>query len=385
MSKNKLTKYFEPGLYLVLLAIALSIPLLISSQFETRDWPKITRGWMQLIPFLIVFLVNNFLLAPKLLLKGKYGQYIISCLLLLSVVMFADNRLMSKERMADEEMLRRHRLENSGRKMPDRPGFYPEEGRSHPPRFPHETPPDMPGRGRFHPPFINFGAIVIYFLLIGFNSGVKIFVRWNEEQKQRIEKEKQHLTTELAYLKHQISPHFFMNTLNNIHALVDIDTERAKEAVIKLSRLMRYMLYEPESEKTSLKKEIEFLESYIELMSLRYDRKTLKVKLKYPEKTERIMVPSFLFISLIENAFKYGIHLKKQSLIEILFGIDDNVLTLTVRNSKFSNQKTGLDENSGIGLENVKKRLQLIYKEHYTFSISDKEDCFEVTLSIPAT
>ena len=350
MVDSRKIKYFESGLYIILLAIALLVPFLSPGQLEERDWDWIIHGWLRLIPFLLVFLACNYLLAPKLLLKKKYVSYIISCLLLVTLTLFADKALRPKERKS--------------------PHFRQEIG-EHSPHFPP-------------PPAVDFGAIVIYFLLIGFNSGIKFFVWWNDEQNQQTEREKQLLNAELAYLRYQINPHFFMNTLNNIHALVDINSERAKEGIIKLSRLMRYLLYESDLEKTSLTKEIEFIESYIELMRLRYDEKQLKIQLNYPKNTDTIHIPSLLFISFVENAFKHGISIKKTSMIEISFQIEKERLVLHVRNNNFAHQSiNGIDEKSGIGLENIKKRLQLTYKDDYTLFIKEDENWYEITLNIP--
>jgi LytS/YehU family sensor histidine kinase len=260
-----------------------------------------------------------------------------------------------------------------------------------PPR-PQGSEIDMPpfdgkkmDKPRPRPPFFGFGLIAISILIVGFNSGTKIFVRWTEEKNTQSEKEKQHLITELAYLKNQISPHFFMNTLNNIHALVDIDGEKAKEAIIKLSRLMRYLLYESEDGQVALSKEINFLESYIELMRLRYSESTLSVKMEYPANLDSVQVPPFLFLSFVENAFKYGVNPRGVSAINIQFAIDENHLFFNINNQIFTKNETELKESSGIGLENIKKRLQLIYPNNYTLSISTQNNLHVVELTMPKT
>ena len=376
MINSKKIKYFESGLYIILLAIALLVPFLSSKQLENRDWGWVIHGWLRLIPFLFVFLVCNYLLAPKLLLKKKYASYIISCLLLVTLTLFADKALRFKERKPPSF---RQEMKDK-RKKPDTDFWDSKAGKKHPKEFPRMGHPT-----HFPPhPAVDFGVILIYFLLIGFNSGIKFFVWWNDEQNRQTEREKQLLNAELAYLRYQINPHFFMNTLNNIHALVDINSERAKEGIIKLSRLMRYLLYESDLEKTSLTKEIEFIESYIELMRLRYDEKQLKIQLNYPKNTDTVCIPSLLFISFVENAFKHGISIKKTSLIEISFQIENDRLILYVRNNNFAHQAiNGIDEKSGIGLENIKKRLQLTYKDDYTLFIKEDENWHEVTLNIP--
>jgi LytS/YehU family sensor histidine kinase len=218
--------------------------------------------------------------------------------------------------------------------------------------------------------------------LIGFNAGIKSFVHWSEEKIRQAEKDRLYFYNELAFLKHQISPHFFMNTLNNIHALVDINAEKAKNAIIKLSNLMRYLLYESDIQKVLLKKEIDFIESYIELMRLRYNEDKLTIETEYPENIENVYVPSSLFLSFIENAFKYGVNPQVRSLIKIKFTVENGWLKFNIVNSlwNFPGQQF---ETTGIGLENVRKRLDLIYKEKYTLDISPNVNTYNVNLIIP--
>lgn len=360
MIKNKTARYFEIVLYVLIWMIAISVPFYMTwSKTGNFRSDFLFKEWLKLLPFFIIFLINNFVTAPKLLLKGKYVPYIFSCILLIAVVLAADHF--------------------SPFERPGEFGFRPERGPGRIPGFPE---PHGPVR-HFRPPGIIVGHLLVYFLIIGFNSGIKIFVRWTEEQNIRSEKEKQHLATELAFLKHQISPHFFMNTLNNIHSLIDINAEQAKDSVIKLSRLMRYLLYESEPDKTSLKKELDFMESYIELMRLRYDEETLSVQLSYPENTEDVKVPSFLFMSFIENAFKHGVDSRYKSFIDIEFKIKDDKLSFMIKNSLFDRSNDSVKDISGIGLDNVRKRLDLIYKNNYTFAVVLVEEVYGISLEIP--
>lgn len=131
------------------------------------------------------------------------------------------------------------------------------------------------------------------------------------------ELEHQHLESELKYLKYQLNPHFFMNTLNNIHALVDIDSEKAKKTIIELSKLMRYVLYEANKSQISLKYEIQFLENYIALMKLRYTEH-LDIQTEFPLIVPHVQIPPLLFISLLENAFKHGVSYRESSYIHVL-------------------------------------------------------------------
>jgi LytS/YehU family sensor histidine kinase len=215
---------------------------------------------------------------------------------------------------------------------------------------------------------------------VGFDTGLRSNLRWIEVENEKVRLEKENMATQLVLLRNQVSPHFLMNTLNNIHSLVDINTCEAKEAIIKLSKLMRYLLYETETEKTTLKREIEFLGSYINLMKLRFNEKviiTLNLPTSIPEKT----IPPFIFTSLIENAFKHGISYKGESFINIDMTIDEEHLLLVVKNSKSENNQ--IDDFSGIGIDNTRKRLELLYGKNYHLDIIDNKDLFTVNLSIP--
>lgn len=171
-----------------------------------------------------------------------------------------------------------------------------------------------------------------------------------------------------------------MNTLNNIHSLVDFNKEEAKEAIIKLSKMMRYLLYETATDKTTLKREVEFLESYINLMKLRFNEKVM-ISLNLPSAIPDITLPPFIFISLIENAFKHGISYRDESFINIDLILLKEKLLLVINNSK--NEKNQIEDFSGIGIENTRKRLDLLYGTNYSLDITSDKDLFTVNLSIP--
>ena len=149
-------------------------------------------------------------------------------------------------------------------------------------------------------------------LLVGFNLTIRFFLKSLHDEEMLKELEHQHLESELQYLKYQLNPHFFMNTLNNIHALVDIDSEKAKRTIIELSKLMRYVLYEANKSQISLEREIQFLENYIALMKLRYTER-LTIYTDFPIIVPRVQIPPLLFISLLENAFKHGVSYREDS------------------------------------------------------------------------
>ncbi len=192
--------------------------------------------------------------------------------------------------------------------------------------------------------------------------------------------ERQRLESELQYLKYQLNPHFFMNTLNNIYALVGLNTEQAKKTIIELSKLMRYVLYEANKNRISLEHEIQFLENYIALMKLRYID-NLNIRTEFPVVVPCVQIPPLLFISLLENAFKHGVSYQEPSFIEVRIELADEGVIFNCKNSKHTHAHK--DAYHGIGIDNIKKRLHLLYGNNYTFTTNESENCFEVLLIIP--
>lgn len=223
---------------------------------------------------------------------------------------------------------------------------------------------------------------IIAILVIGVSTTFKMMSQWLNEESKRKDLEKEQLKTELAMLRHQVSPHFFMNTLNNIHALIDINAEDAKNTIIQLSVMMRYLLYDTAQGKTTLKKEISFIESYITLMKLRFPD-NVNINLTVPENIRDIEIPPMLFISFLENAFKHGVSYQAKSFV--LFNIEqnDNKLNCIIRNSKFTTKEKDEKSYSGIGLTNIKKSLELLFRNDYFLNINETENEYEVQLTIP--
>jgi LytS/YehU family sensor histidine kinase len=200
-------------------------------------------------------------------------------------------------------------------------------------------------------------------------------------EQTKLQLEKESIANKMAFLRNQISPHFFMNTLNNIHALVDINTDEAKASIIKLSQLMGYMLYDSQTSKVSVKNEIDFIESYVELMKLRVTE-DVDIKFNVSAPYPMMKIPPLLAISFIENAFKYGISYEAPSYIHIDIDEDENNFSIRVINSIHRIKVT--KKNSGIGIENARKRLDLLYGKNYSLSIKEEsENIFNVNLNIP--
>ena len=173
-----------------------------------------------------------------------------------------------------------------------------------------------------------------------------------------------------------------MNTLNNIHALIDINTETAKNAVIKLSTLMRYLLYETAQGQTSLRKDVDFIVSYISLMKLRFTD-NVTVTYEIPKQIPDIQIPAMLFVSFIENAFKHGVSSREASYVDFKILIQNQSICCIIKNSKHSESQQFDKKYSGIGIQNIQKSLDLLFDENYSLEISDNKSDFEVKLIIP--
>ena len=376
----------ETLIYLAMWAMLLMAPV-ISLAIRTAntdiafDWSEILTVWKEYLPFFIVFLIHNHLFAPQLIYRQRKWLYVGGCLAL--IVLFQTYECNHRP---DFREIRRHRMEQRLErlnKLPEgeRPPL-PPDGQF----MPDERPPfgfDRKGpKGEKHPPLI-FGqhdliAIIILILMLGMNLAIKLYFRQRGDREKMKRLEKQNLEQQLEYLKYQINPHFFMNTLNNIHALVDIDPEKAKTTILELSKMMRFVLYEGNKQRVPLDREIAFLHNYIKLMKLRYTDK-VRITVDTPESVPNSEIPPLLFITFVENAFKHGVSYQQESFIDIKIEVGSQ-LSFTCSNSRIPKEE---DKHGGVGLQNVKQRLDLIYGNSYSLDISDQSDTYTVILKIP--
>ena len=194
------------------------------------------------------------------------------------------------------------------------------------------------------------------------------------------EKKNENLKTELSFLRSQISPHFLFNVMNNLVALVRMKSEELEPTVLKLSSLMQYMLYETDEERVLLKSEIEYLQNYIDLQEQRFGAE-LNLKIHFDIKEDWHTIEPMLLIPFVENAFKHGTGLTDDPQIEIQLTVKENHLHFAVRN-KYKETNAIKDKTSGIGLTNVKRRLELLYPGTHILSINKKNDWFAVYLDL---
>ncbi|SEM13714.1 Histidine kinase [Aquimarina amphilecti] len=199
-------------------------------------------------------------------------------------------------------------------------------------------------------------------------------------QQRTLTLEKEKIETELIQLRNQVHPHFLFNTLNTLYGLIIKKSNTAETAVLKLSKLMRYMLYEANTPKVSLKKEIEYLKNYVDLEKLRFDN---SIDISFNSESDKdYKISPFLLIPFVENAFKHGTSSSNKSWIVINIFTKKKELILRVENSKFSSTNTQHDSIGGIGFNNVKKRLQLLYPNKHSLKIEDNELSYEVILKL---
>ena len=224
-----------------------------------------------------------------------------------------------------------------------------------------------PNRG---PRFDSMGLLITMFVL-GISTSITVVQKWQHDTQIRQTLEQQRVTAELSVLKAQINPHFFFNTLNNIYALTLLDGEQAREAIHRLSRMMRYVLYDSAGGHTLLSQEIAFVQDYITLMQLRLDDR-VTVTFERPESGHDVPVAPMLLLPFLENAFKHGVAATEASRIFVaLRQPTPDTVELEVRNTKLTLPSTDLAGSNGIGLANTRRRLDLLYPDQFTLLVDD--------------
>ncbi|MDO5973749.1 sensor histidine kinase [Flavivirga jejuensis] len=215
-------------------------------------------------------------------------------------------------------------------------------------------------------------------LFIALSTSVRLVSGWYKTEKQRTQVESQKINSELLFLKAQLNPHFLFNTLNSIYSLANKKSDNTTIAIVTLSELMRYMIYEANANFVPLKKEIDHIQNYIALQLLRLkDSSGVRVNV---HGNLNYKIEPLLLISFIENAFKYGTDFKGKTNILIKISIENKALNLYVYNT--SSPTKSKNKNSGIGLENIKNRLNLLYPNSHTLNIANNKKSYEVNLVI---
>lgn len=338
-SGNKLVVVF----HLMVWTVLFSLPYLLSYEQQHVLTKLILYSWIPLLFYGLIFYINYFKLIDSFLFKKKTLLFILLNAVIICASIWFKNEINTL--------------------------FYSDAFR---------TPPEN-GNGP-SPKMFLYIHLVSFIVPLVFAVALKTTERWVRDEAERKEAANYKLESELKYLRYQIQPHFFFNSLNNIYALVNIYPEQAKQTIHSLSKLMRYLLYETNTELIALSKEIDFIKKYIELMKLRLAENT-NVSYNFPEKNTAIKIAPLLFISLIENAFKHGISAKQINSISFEMTVKEDSILFVAKNPnvpKAESDKSG----SGIGLQNLEKRLKLLYPNKHKFNTTIKEDYFIASIEI---
>jgi two-component system, LytTR family, sensor kinase len=305
----------------------------ISPHFIWRN----TSLFLLLVSF---FYFNTYFLIRKLFLPGKLFYYLLS---ILACLVFISGMNLLFSSIID--------------------AYIPSE--SHHPGFFHRL---------FFPVFPSLFVFAI-------STAIKITNEWFKTEKEKKEMENEKLHSELAFLKSQVNPHFLFNILNNICSLARKKSDDTENAIIQLSRIMRYMLYDSKNEKVSLEKEVEYLQNYIDLQRLRISDSVI-ISFTIEGNTEGKMVEPMLLIPFVENAFKHGVSYLEASNIDIRLKTDNGNLHFRVENNRIKKNDNPVQLESGIGLKNVLRRLDLLYPGTHLINIEDNATKYIVNLDI---
>jgi two-component system, LytTR family, sensor kinase len=301
----------------------------------------LTASIINLIAAIATVYTFNYYLIPNILLKNKLGKFI--ALAFVAIVMFFYIQLLLTLFLVVKLLNTESRL------------------------FPEMIDVMM----------LFFNMFFVVFVAIA----IKFYKRWNEKDFREQQMQKEKVEAELQMLKTQINPHFLFNTLNSIYVLAMRKSEQTANVVLKLSDILDYILYRIDAPKIDISSEIRIIENYIELERIRF---TERVNLSFISKlkSKELQIPPMLIIPFVENAFKHGVAKSiDKSWINIAIEETDHMLHIAVSNSKSQNTSKG--EVGGIGLFNVKKRLDLLFSDSYKLDISEKNNRFDVKLSIP--
>ena len=385
----------ENLVYLVVWGLLFATPLLslyvrtISDSDVTFNWTEVFLVWRRFAVYLVLFLIHNFLLAPLLVHQRRRVVYVAVVVLVIAAFMVyqynsrpAFRPMGFKPPMEQADRHQQPHFNEPSRTFDDErlpfDGPLPQNRQMRQMRH-HDGPPPIVGER-------DILAIIVLILMFGANLGIKSYFRSRDDRKRLEKLERENLAQQLEYLRYQINPHFFMNTLNNIHALVDINPEQAKDTILELSKMMRFVLYEGNKQGVPLSRELDFIRHYVALMQLRYTNK-VKITLDLPQSTSDRQIPPLILITFIENAFKHGISYQHPSFIEISVSEHDGAMQFSCRNSKGDtplNPPQG-GKTGGVGLANIRKRLNLLYGHDYALRIKNDADTYSVELSLPFT
>jgi hypothetical protein len=345
----------KTGIHTLIWAVLFLFPYIIIPDYDDSLLKLFTYTWLPLIQYFILFYLNYFIFITRFLFQKRYMQYagINLALILLFLWLYGELHNVLHE-------------------------------------FMHEHPFPLPkGDKSMHgdmppPPPIQFFILKDFFSLfipVIFSVAIKAMENWIETEAEKKELKNRNLESELLHLRYQLQPHFFFNSLNNIYSLVEVSPLKAQIAIHNLSKLMRYLLYDTGREKVVLSEEISFLKKYIQLMELRQTTKTTTHFIFPEEQDLNYYVAPLLFIPMIENAYKHGVSATQPSHISFAMTVKANQLFFSSENTNFPKNNTD-KSGSGIGLDNLKKRLELLYHDKYELNSGIRDQVYWITLRI---
>ena len=310
--------------------------------------------------FLVIFYyINTLFLIPRFLANEKWVWYILSIIVCLFAFLYIPRQI--AQWIAEPELfnpLNREFIRNPA----------------------YKGKPHFTGTGRHNRPIADPYNTVLFLLLFTVGTCISVIQRWLKTEQTRKETENEKLNTELSFLKSQVNPHFFFNTLNNIYSLAVVRSEKTAPAVMKLSSIMRYILTETQRDLVPLNNEVEFINNFIELQKVRLTDKVI-LHFSTEGSIENLLVAPLIFIPFVENAFKYGVSTKESSTISIEIKTEGN--TIHFNSSNFIvKSENNLLENTGIGINNVKRRLELMYPGKHKLIAIEKDNIYTVHLEI---
>lgn len=358
--KQILSRHAETWLYVAVWLVIILVGFVIDMRARAlADMPLVDGGMVEhnllrTLPFLLLFVVNDRILIPRLLFTNRVRAYFGWCAVaVLAVWVFQYERFMSIERhehIAREEPLR---------------------AKNHPvPR------PLLP-----LPLFLDS---IFALLTVGGNLAVALIFQHYRDRLESERLRKANAESQLSYLKAQINPHFYMNMLNNIHGMIDIDPVKAQDMLIDMSHLMRYMLYDSSHDRIGLTAEIDFLNNCLHIMRQRYPAERVAITAEFPDKeaASGVSLPPLLFLVFVENAFKHGISYQEHSFVSVNIVLTETDVKFICCNSRHAADP---GHREGIGLHNVASRLKLLYADRAKLYISSEENTYSVQLTIPRT
>ncbi|TSD67904.1 sensor histidine kinase [Inquilinus sp. KBS0705] len=351
-SKSTLVSILIQVLIWVVLGIVLLFyqPFLRNIEIPYQFWIKQNFVFAMLIS---AYYINAYILVPRFLLKKRTGLYFLTILFMTVAIVFLSG-------FADKFLNLRELLEAA---------------------FHKSGPPKRGGRDGGKHGYLDTFIITLTSLVLGISTSITTTQKWQKDKELHQEMEQDKISSELSFLKAQINPHFFFNTLNNIYALTLVNVETSRVALHQLSRMMRYVLYDTQNTTALLSQEVAFIKDYISLMQLRLTDRT-KVNFQSPAMLREFPVAPMLFLTFVENAFKHGISDTQQSDIEVIITQEDNTVSMMVKNTIFKEKGMNIEENQGIGLNNTIRRLDLLYPGKYTLEVNESAETNQYTVNL---